>query len=68
MTKQEAKQEFIENVRRPILERWLQSDFPALCEAWNNFTDRLCKEGRITARQYDRWLNPFTRKSVMVKT
>jgi len=28
-------------------------------EAWNNFTDYLCKDRQITERQYDTWTNPF---------
>jgi len=28
-------------------------------EAWNNFTDALCKYRQITDRQYDTWDNPF---------
>ena len=34
-------------------------DKAALREAWNNFTDSLCKNRQITARQYDTWSNPF---------
>jgi hypothetical protein len=28
-------------------------------EAWNDFTDYLCKDRQITERQYDTWTNPF---------
>ena len=28
-------------------------------EAWNNFTDSLCKEGYISENQYNNWTNPF---------
>lgn len=28
-------------------------------EAWNNFTDYLCKDGQISSQQYDNWTNPF---------
>ena len=34
-------------------------DKVALREAWNNFTDALCKNRQITAKQYDTWSNPF---------
>lgn len=34
-------------------------DKVARSEAWNNFTDALCKDGEITAKQYDSWTNPF---------
>lgn len=33
-------------------------DYPARCEAWNNFTDALCKEGSITSHQYETWNPP----------
>lgn len=61
MTQKEAKQEFIESVGPLWIRECRASDKPALQEAWNNFTDRLCKDGRITQRQYDTWLNPFLR-------
>ena len=28
-------------------------------EAWNNFTDSLCKDRQISSHQYDTWTNPF---------
>ena len=34
-------------------------DKAAIREAWNNFTDSLCKNRQITAKQYDTWSNPF---------
>lgn len=33
-------------------------DYPARSEAWNNWTDELCKTGQITAEQYDTWTHP----------
>ena len=60
MTKQEAKEEFISIVKLENIQRWKRNDKPALQEAWNNFTDSLCKGAKITDRQYNRWLNPFT--------
>ncbi|ABA47037.1 gp68 [Synechococcus phage syn9] len=35
------------------------TDVVAKREAWNNFTDMLCKEGDITMNQYNNWSNPF---------
>ena len=61
MTKEQAKAEFIDIVKTSNIRRWKRNDRPALREAWNNFTDYLCKERRITPRQYDQWLNPFLR-------
>ncbi len=34
-------------------------DKPARDQAWNDFTDALCKEGEITAKQYATWTHPF---------
>lgn len=34
-------------------------DRTALREAWNNYTDSLCKDGMITERQYETWTNPY---------
>jgi len=62
MTKKEAFAEWKEYVLP-----WIQSayekdgrvDICARAEAWNNFTDGLCKDRRITLRQYETWTNPF---------
>ena len=35
-----------------------QPDWPARCEAWNNWTDALCKDGEISAWQYANWSHP----------
>ncbi len=34
-------------------------DYVAKREAWNNWTDALCKDGQITSWQYDNWTQPF---------
>lgn len=34
-------------------------DGPAMSQAWNNFTDALAREGKITRKQYSSWVNPF---------
>lgn len=55
MTKKEALRDFLKNV-------WPNSkykDAVAKCEAWNNYTDILCKNGDITITQYESWTNPF---------
>lgn len=33
-------------------------DYPARREAWGRFTDVLCREGRISLGQYERWTYP----------
>lgn len=37
----------------------LRNDKPAVREAWGIYIDRLCKDGRITEKQYHNWDNPF---------
>lgn len=34
-------------------------DSVAKREAWNVYTDSMCKDGLITERQYETWSNPF---------
>jgi hypothetical protein len=36
-----------------------KGDKPALCEAWNNYVDSLHRDGMITYRQVNNWVNPF---------
>ena len=33
-------------------------DIPARSEAWNNWTDMLCKDGLISDWQYHNWTHP----------
>jgi hypothetical protein len=54
MTKKQVETMFKEEVL-PFINR---SDKPALREAWNNYTDLLCKDGQITIRQYETWTQP----------
>ena len=35
-----------------------QPDWPARREAWNNWTDSLCKDGQISDWQYANWSQP----------
>ena len=37
----------------------LPDDRIAQWEAWNNYTDSLCKDGMITDWQYHNWANPY---------
>jgi hypothetical protein len=60
MTKKQALQIFRENwaeaVRR---DPRLATDKVAKCQDWNDWTDILCKDGRITSEQYRTWTSPF---------
>lgn len=55
MTKREAVAEF----RATILPSVPPQDIPWRDQAWNDYTDYLCKEGLITLRQYETWGSPF---------
>ena len=59
MTKKEALAEFKRDVLPAVIQRYGKNDVPAKCEAWNDWTDALCKERRITSSQYSTWANPF---------
>jgi len=37
-------------------------DHPARAEAWNNWTEALCKRSLITPRQYETWDNKELKK------
>lgn len=59
MTKKEAVKYFKEHIAPIIRNKYGNNDKVAMCEAWNDYTDALCKERSITPKQYDRWINPF---------
>ena len=62
MNRKEAEQIFRAEVLPEIIKQYEQDgikDIPARSEAWNDWTDALCKEGKITPRQYENWANPF---------
>lgn len=58
MTKVEAVREFRE-LFSSILITGKGRDQPMIDQAWNDWTDSLCKDGRITMKQYESWLSPF---------
>ena len=61
MTKREAEREFKEHILPFVRESYEQdgrADWVARREAWNNWTDSLCKDGQITSHQYNTWLHP----------
>tara|TARA_B100001093_G_C26857349_1_gene1028082 strand:+ start:6692 stop:6859 length:168 start_codon:yes stop_codon:yes gene_type:complete len=55
MTKAQALQDFRYYIK-PFIKR---GDAIAAREAWNNWTDALCKEGAITLNQNENWGQPF---------
>lgn len=38
---------------------YYRGDVTAQREYFNDFTDQLCKDSRITTQQYETWSNPF---------
>ena len=59
MTKHEAKCEFAVSA----VEVLKSKDYPAIREGWNNYVDSLRKDGRITQKQAETWVNPFLSKN-----
>ena len=53
MTKKETISSFLELYSGPYNDKvWKRC-------AWLDYTDALCKDGQISAAQYDNWTNPF---------
>lgn len=59
MTKVEALAAFKEQILPQVQKQYGKDDKPAVREAWNDYTDALCKYGDITPEQYHTWTNPF---------
>jgi hypothetical protein len=59
MTKNQALQDFKENILPAVVSKYGKNDKVAICEAWNEYTDMLCKDGLISMKQYETWDNPF---------
>lgn len=59
MTKKEAVAEFKADILPHVIKQYGKNDKPAIEQAWNDWTDALCKNGRITQHQYDTWVHPF---------
>lgn len=62
MTKAQALATFRRDVLPAVRAEYEQDgrvDAVARREAWNNWTDALCKDRQITSRQYETWDNPF---------
>mgnify|MGYP001477649259 CR=1 FL=1 len=59
MTKKEAIKEFKKYILPGVVKKYGNNDLPAKREAWNNYTDHLHEEGRISQKQYENWTNIF---------
>ena len=53
MTKKSAETFWNSYYRKNIAQ-----DKSSLRQSWNDYTDALCKEGAITVKQYERWVQP----------
>ena len=61
LTKREAEARFREEIMPGIRDAYEQDgipDYPGRSEAWNDWTDALCKDREITSHQYDTWTHP----------
>jgi hypothetical protein len=61
MTHSQAINEFELFVLPTVIEHYEQDgipDIPARSEAWNNWTDSLCKDNQISDWQYANWTQP----------
>ncbi len=52
-TEQELSDRFDAEVLPEVVAQYGEDDEPAISEAFNNWTDMLCKDGEIHAEQYD---------------
>jgi hypothetical protein len=57
MTKSQAFAEF--KASYSDFKTAVKRDKIAVKEDWHAYTDSLCKDGRITTKQYNNWSNPF---------
>jgi len=59
-TKAQALEQFRYNWKVIVMQHpRLKNDSVWKRDEWSYFTDRLCKEGYITLKQYETWSNPF---------
>lgn len=58
-TKKRAIRDFRENILPTVIAQYGKKDRVAISEAWCDYTDWLCKDGCITAKQDATWTNPF---------
>lgn len=59
MTKKEVLAQFKSSVLPAVISEYGDKDKPARDQAWNDYTDSLCKSGVITVKQYDSWSHPY---------
>lgn len=52
ITLSQAFEQFEENILPMVIERFGKGDHCAIAEAWNDYTDSLCKDGELNNLQY----------------
>jgi len=52
-TESDLRRRFIEEIQPHVIEQYGESDTVALNEAFNNWTDSLCKDGEISEEAYN---------------
>jgi hypothetical protein len=62
MTKADAVRGFKRDVLPIVRQRYGRRDRAAMREAWNEWVDYLCREGRITERQAATWDSPMDQR------
>ena len=58
LTKREAIRNFRGIILPEVVAQYGPHDKPAIREAWNDYTDALCKDDIISQRQYETWTYP----------
>jgi hypothetical protein len=61
MTKVEAVKEFRTLFSNLLAVKGKDREQVAIDQAWNDYTDSLCKNNNITAKQYENWVHPFNK-------
>ena len=64
MNKDQAKWLFVTECYGDIqnLRKAVKKDRLMVQEDWSFFTDRLCRDGEISMKQYESWTFPWTKK------
>ncbi len=47
--------EFDKHIKPTIIAEYGEDDYVAINKGWSNWTDALCKDGRLTEGQYNDW-------------
>jgi len=59
MNKTTVLANFKRDIRPGVIKRHGLKDKAAMRQVWGMYTDSLCRDGLITMKQYETWVNPF---------